>query len=148
VLDVACGQGRHALWLARQGYRVEAVDRDETVLSRLRGIHGIAVTLADLEADAWPYSGQTFDGVIVSRYLHRPLLPLLSEALRPQGVLIYETFMMGNERFGRPSNPDYLLQRDELLEVFSPSLQVIAFEQGVVNRPRAAAIQRICAVRA
>jgi SAM-dependent methyltransferase len=147
VLDVACGAGRHALWLARQGYRVEAVDRNATALACLSGIHGIQTTTADLESEPWPYVGQSFDGVVVSRYLHRLLLPLLPEVLAPQGVLIYETFMEGNERFGRPSNPDFLLKHDELLEAFSGRLQVVAFEQGVVNRPRAAVIQRICAVR-
>ncbi|GBG15840.1 ubiquinone/menaquinone biosynthesis C-methyltransferase UbiE [Novimethylophilus kurashikiensis] len=147
VLDVACGAGRHALLLARLGYRVEAADRNATALARLSGIHGIRTTTADLESEPWPYAGQLFDGVIVSRYLHRPLLPLLPEVLRPQGVLIYETFMEGNERFGRPSNPDFLLKRDELLDAFSGRLQVVAFEQGVVNRPQPAVIQRICAVR-
>lgn len=146
VLDVACGSGRHALWLAGQGYRVEAVDKDAAALAALRGIEHITPRVADLEAEAWPYAGRHFDGVIVSRYLHRPLLPLLAELLAPQGVLIYETFMVGHERFGKPHNPDFLLKSNELLEAFAPRLSVVAFEQGEVRVPKPAVMQRICAV--
>lgn len=146
VLDIASGNGRHALWLAAQGYRVEAVDRDAEALSCLHGIDHISVVAADLESGAWPYAGRKFDGIVVSRYLYRPMLPLLADLLQPQGVLIYETFMVGNERFGKPSNPDYLLRTNELLEVFAPRLKVIAFEQGEVSRPKSAEIQRICAI--
>ena len=148
VLDLASGKGRHALWLAALGHRVEAVDRDEAALSHLCGIANVAAVTADLESGAWPYAGRKFDGVVVSRYLHRPLLPLLADLLHPQGVLIYETFMVGNERFGKPSNPDFLLRTNELLDVFAPRLKVVAFEQGQVSRPKAAEIQRICAINA
>lgn len=146
MLDIACGHGRHALWLAQQGYQVEAVDKDEQVLSRLRGIENIAPVCIDLESGAWPYRGREFDGVVVSRYLYRPLLPLLAEVLRPRGVLIYETFMVGNERFGRPTNPDFLLEPNELVNVFASRLKVVAFEQGEVQKPKPAEMQRICAV--
>lgn len=146
VLDLACGNGRHALWLAQRGYRVEAVDKDEQILSRLRGLENIVPTCADLESGVWPYHGRKFDGIVVSRYLHRPLLPLLPEMLQPQGVLIYETFMVGNERFGRPSNPDFLLEPNELLNVFAGRLRIVAFEQGEVHHPKPAELQRICAV--
>jgi len=83
--------------------------------------------------------------VIVTRYLHRPLLPLLPGILTEGGVLIYETFMLGQERFGRPRNPDFLLRRDELLEAFASSLEILAFEQGEVGEPVSAVVQRICA---
>ncbi len=147
VLDLACGSGRHAAWLARQGFQVEAVDRDAAALSALAGLANTHVLAADLEVGPWPYSGQLFDGIVVSRYLHRPLLPLLAAALAPGGVLIYETFMIGNERHGKPSNPDFLLQPDELLAAYAPLLKIVAFEQGEQLLPKPAVMQRICAVR-
>jgi hypothetical protein len=85
---------------------------------------------------------------VVANYLHRALLPVLLAALRPGGVLIYETFMLGNERFGRPSNPDFLLRPGELLEAVRGELAVVAFEQGEVDIPKSAVVQRLCAVRA
>jgi SAM-dependent methyltransferase len=144
VLDLACGSGRHARWLAEQGWQVEAVDRDGVALAKLSHLQGITPRVADLEQGAWPYHGRSFDGIIVSRYLHRPLLPLLADALGQSGVLIYETFMLGNERFGSPKNPDFLLRPDELLKVFGSRFSVVAFEQGEVQQPRPAVMQRIC----
>lgn len=148
VLDLACGSGRHARWLAGQGWRVEAVDRDATALAELAGIKGVTVRVADLEHGPWPYAGCRFDGIVVTNYLHRPLLPLIEGALALNGVLIYETFMVGNERFGKPSNPDFLLRSQELLELTrAAGLRVLAFEEGEVVEPKLAAVQRICAVR-
>jgi SAM-dependent methyltransferase len=147
VLDLACGSGRHVRWLAGLGYLVEAVDRDAAALASLGDVPGIKVRQADIEADAWPFSGQLFDAVIVTRYLHRPLLPLLPQLLTAQGVLIYETFMVGQERFGRPSNPDFLLHPDELQQAFAPYLKIEAFEQGEFAEPEPAMLQRICARR-
>jgi hypothetical protein len=92
-------------------------------------------------------AGERFEGIVVTNYLYRPLFPRLLDALAPGGVLIYETFMLGNERYGRPSNPEFLLQPGELLEAFGRELTVIAFEQGRVERPKAALIQRLCALR-
>lgn len=146
VLDVACGSGRHARLLAGMGYRVEAVDRDRHALSKLEGISGISPRLADLERGAWPYDEASFDGVIVANYLYRPRLDALIDVLRPNGILIYETFMVGNESLGKPSNPDFLLNPGELLDRVRPRLTVIAFEQGRVDHPRPAFVQRICAV--
>jgi SAM-dependent methyltransferase len=148
VLDLACGSGRHARWLAGRGWQVEAVDRDEAALAGLRDVPGISTHVADLEQGLWPYAKRRFDGIVISRYLHRPLLPLLAVSLNEGGVLIYETFMQGHERYGRPQNPDFLLRPDELLQAFSPSLTVIAFEQGEEQSPRPAVMQRICAVYA
>jgi SAM-dependent methyltransferase len=147
VLDLACGNGRHAVWLAQQGYRVEAVDQDSTLLSGMIQFPNIHLTTADLEAGTWPYAAQQFDGIVVCRYLHRPLFPHIAEALKPGGVLIYETFMQGNERYGNPSNPDFLLQSNELLNVFSQWLTVLAFAQGEEQTPKPAVMQRICAVK-
>ena len=141
VLDLAAGNGRHSIYLSSLGYTVEAVDRD---VCALRGISGITVREADLEQGAWPYSGRQFAGIVVTNYLHRPLFPALIEALAPGGVLIYETFMLGNERYGRPSNPEFLLKPNELLAVTS-GLAVRGFEQGYVVEPKPAMVQRICA---
>lgn len=148
VLDVACGRGRHVRLLAGMGHAVEAVDRDAEALAGLSALPGVTIRVADLEKGPWPYAGRRFDGIVVSNYLHRPLFPHLVAALADGGVLIYETFMSGNERFGRPSNPDFLLRPNELLEAFCGELQVLAFEQGEVARPKPACVQRLCAVRA
>lgn len=148
VLDVACGTGRHARLLAQLGYRVEAVDRDPRALEQLTDEPAINTRVADLESDAWPYPAGSFDGVTVTNYLHRPLFPALLQALRPNGVLIYETFMVGNERFGKPSNPEFLLRPNELFDRLNNCLAVVAFEQGLVEAPKPACVQRICAVSA
>ena len=148
VLDLACGSGRHACYLRKLGWRVTAIDRDEALVASLQGLEGIDARLADLESQPWPLDREVFDGVVVINYLHRPLLAKLISALAEGGVLIYETFAMGNEQYGRPSNPEYLLRRGELLEWIAPQLQVVAFEQGIVSLPKPAVIERICAVRA
>jgi len=147
VLDLACGGGRHARFLASLGHRVEAVDRDVEALAALSGVDGIDTRHADLEGGPWPYYNRVFDGIVVTNYLFRPLLPHLISALGEGGVLIYETFMEGNEQFGRPANPAYLLRRGELLEVVRRRLTVVAFEQGEIASPRRAMVQRICACR-
>ena len=148
ILDLACGGGRHARWLAGEGWPVEAVDRDSAALAGLAGVAGVKVRVADLEHGAWPYAGRRFAGIVVTNYLHRPLLPLIEGALGEGGVLIYETFMVGNERFGRPSNPEFLLRSQELLEVArAAGLRVLAFEEGEVATPKPAMVQRIVALR-
>ena len=118
---------------------------DAQALSALGDLNGAEVRVADIEAGPWPFAPGGFDGVVVTNYLHRPIFPDLVGALRPGGVLIYETFALGNERYGRPSNPDFLLRPGELLERVEP-LAVIAFEQGLVSAPKQAVIQRVCAV--
>lgn len=148
VLDLACGNGRHARFLESIGLLVAAVDRDTEALAALADSPGIARRQADLEGGTWPYGGIRFDGIVVTNYLHRPLFPLLVDALAEGGVLIYETFMLGNERFGRPSNPDFLLRPGELLDVFCGPLTLVAFEQGETARPQPAVVQRLCAVKA
>jgi SAM-dependent methyltransferase len=145
VLDLACGTGRHARWLARLGFEVDAVDRDVTALADRPA--GIAVREADLEGGAWPYPDARFDAIVVANYLHRPLLPVLAGSLEPGGVLLYETFARGNERYGKPSNPDFLLAPGELLEAVRGRLRVLAFEDVTVDAPKAACLQRIAARR-
>lgn len=147
VLDLACGAGRHARMLAGMGFRVEAVDRDAEALAGLAGIPGIETRQADLEGGPWPYFGRGFDGIVVTNYLWRPLMPQLLNALEEGAILIYETFMAGNERFGRPSRPDFLLRPGELLDLVRRRLSIVAFEQGEVAVPAPAMVQRLCAAR-
>jgi SAM-dependent methyltransferase len=145
VLDFAAGSGRHVALLRDRGFAVCAVDRDTTALLAFAG-PSCEVRRIDLEADDCWQLGDGYDGIVVTSYLHRPLLPAIAGALAPGGVLIYETFARGNERLGRPHNPDFLLRPAELLEAFS-TLTVVAFEQGEVSVPRPAVIQRLAAVR-
>ncbi|HEV3008208.1 MAG TPA: class I SAM-dependent methyltransferase [Burkholderiales bacterium] len=138
VLDVASGAGRHARFFATRGLEVIAVDREP------QSIEGVRFVTANLEnGSPWPFAGQRFGGIVVTNYLHRALFPDLVTALDQDGVLIYETFMIGNERFGKPSNPNFLLRPGELLQAFS-ALTVVAFEQGTTGK---AVLQRICVIR-
>ena len=142
VLDVACGAGRHAKFFLNKKLKVVAVDREAQAIPGARFIR------ADLEdGSPWPLAGERFEGIVVTNYLHRPLFATIGESLAPGGVLIYETFMLGNERFGKPSNPAFLLRQGELLEAFK-GLAVRGFEEGRVEEPKPAMIQRLCAVRA
>jgi SAM-dependent methyltransferase len=146
VLDVASGSGRHARWLAQRGHPADAVDRDAEALATLADAPGVTTHCADLENGPWPLGAGRYAGVVVTNYLHRPLFPHLLAALAPRGVLIYETFAVGNERYGRPSNPAFLLKPGELLEVVRGRLRVIAYEDVHVERPKSAMVQRICAL--
>lgn len=144
VLDLAAGSGRHARLACGRGYRVTALDRDT---SQLAAIEGIEVITHDLETGAaWPLADAAFDGVIVTNYLWRPLMPSLPGLLAPGGALLYETFARGHERFGRPSNPAFLLRPGELLEAVRGRLRVVAYEELEVAEPRPAKVQRIAAV--
>jgi SAM-dependent methyltransferase len=146
VLDVACGYGRHSRFFAARGARVTAVDRDEAALATLAGVQGITILRADLEAAAWPFRGLSFDAIVVTRYLHRGLFPDLIDAVADSGVFLYETFAAGNEVYGKPSNPDFLLDPGELLDVVRGRLAIVAFEQGLVEGGAPAVIQRIAAI--
>ena len=148
VLDVASGTGRHARWLAARGHAVDAVDRDAEALATLADAPGVTIHHADIENGPWPFEPGVYGGVVVANYLHRPLFPALVDALAGGGVLIYETFAAGNERYGRPSNPAFLLQPGELLEAVRGLLRVVAYEDLYVEDPKPALIQRICAGRA
>lgn len=133
VLDLAAGSGRHALLLAARGVQVLAVDRDAAALAACAGESRIETRVVDLEAGTWPLAGETFGAIVVANYLHRPSFSHLRAALARDGVLLYETFAVGNERFGRPSNPEFLLRVGELLQLaLEPPhpLTVVAFEQG------------------
>ena len=154
VLDLACGGGRHTRLFAGLGHPVLAVDRDPDALGA-SAAEGVSLLQLDLESEGaehhpdWPLRAGAFAGIVVTNYLHRPLLPALLASLADNGVLIYETFADGNGQFGKPSNPDFLLQPGELLDAVSRAsgLRVLAYEDGYVTTPAPAMIQRICARR-
>ena len=145
VLDLACGSGRHALHLASLGLQVIAVDRDVSLLRAQQLPADLTLLEADLENAPWPFGEKEFDAIIVTNYLHRPLFSKMIATLKTDGILIYETFAMGNEKFGKPSNPAFLLQPGELLDVVRGKMRVIAYEDDYVELPKPAMIQRICA---
>jgi SAM-dependent methyltransferase len=145
VLDVAAGGGRHSRFFADRGHRVTALDRDTGALAGCPGIEIVQVDLED--GSPWPLPGRTFGAVVVTNYLHRPLFPVLLDALAPGGVLLYETFMAGNERFGRPSRPEFLLKDGELLDLARGRLSVTAYEARMISAPKMAMVQRIAARR-
>ena len=162
VLDVACGGGRHTRYFAARGCRVMAVDRDPAAIAALQDVADARVIDLEIEdtVAAWAdarrantgagleASIHSVDAIIVTNYLHRPLLPLLANALNPGGVLLYETFAMGNEAYGKPSRPAFLLQPDELLGIGDGLLTTVAFEQGLIEHVSGAksVVQRLCAV--
>lgn len=149
VLDVAAGGGRHTRLFLARGHQVTAVDRDIGALTDLAAAGRLEILEADLEdGRPWPLGERRFGGVIVANYLYRPLLPAIVAAVAPGGCLIYETFALGNERFGRPSNPDFLLRPGELLEAVRGRMTVVAYENLEVSEPKRAMVQRIAAVRA
>ncbi|CAA7617690.1 bifunctional 2-polyprenyl-6-hydroxyphenol methylase/3-demethylubiquinol 3-O-methyltransferase UbiG [Magnetospirillum sp. SS-4] len=141
VLDVACGGGRHSRLFLDRGHPVTAVDRD---IAQARLADGALRIEADLENGApWPLAGRRFAGVVVTNYLWRPLFPHLLDSLEAGGALLYETFALGNESFGRPRNPDHLLGRGELLDL-ARGLTVVAFEDGIEDGRKV--VQRLAAV--
>ncbi len=148
VLDLACGGGRHVRLFLARSHPVTAVDRDLSALQDLGKRAGLERLEADLEEGrAFPLAGRRFAAVVVTNYLHRPLLPHLVSAVAPGGWLLYETFAAGNERFGKPSNPDFLLRPGELLETVRGHLRVLAYEDLEVTSPKPACVQRISARR-
>ena len=150
VLDVACGSGRHLHWFAKRGHHVTGVDRDISAASAR--VPGAELVCADIESGPWPLTQRDkptvlrqFGLVVVTNYLWRPLWPTILESVAPGGVLIYETFAIGNETVGRPSRPDFLLQSGELLQVCA-ALQIVAYENGTLNDPPRF-VQRVAAIR-
>ncbi len=146
VLDVACGSGRHLRLALSQGYTVVGIDRDLTGVADLKGRPGVELIQADLETgNPFPLRGRTFAGVIVTNYLWRPILPDIVACVAPDGVLIYETFALGQEKLGRPANPDFLLNPGELVDAVRGRLVPIAYEHATLREP-GRIVQRIAAV--
>jgi SAM-dependent methyltransferase len=153
VLDLASGGGRHARLFLEHGHPVTAIDRNGGPLEALASDSGATIIEADMEdenpvfSNGGPLSGQSFKGIIVVNYLYRSLFEELLQALEPGGILIYETFALGNEAFARPRNPDHLLKSGELLELLRGRLQIIAYEHGVTRSAEIPGVkQRLVAV--
>jgi SAM-dependent methyltransferase len=148
VVDIACGGGRHGRLFLERGHPVVFADRDVSGVTDLAGHPGVEIIAADFEGgDAWPLAGRHFAGVVVTNYLWRPILPRIIDLVGAGGLLLYETFALGNEAYGRPRNPDFLLRPGELFEAVRGKLSVLAYEQCVVTDPRPAVIQHIAARR-
>jgi SAM-dependent methyltransferase len=147
VLDLACGGGRHAVFLAGRGYLVDAVDRDLSLSDAVRATPGVDWRQHDLEALPWPYAPGVYQGVVVTNYLHRPLFPNLIGALAVGGVLIYATYSLGQEVLGRPRNPAHLLMPGELLEAVRGHMRVVAYEDVLEGAGAPARVQRLCAIK-
>ncbi len=147
VLDLAAGHGRHTHFFLMRGCRVTAADEDVSGLDGLTSAKTVTIVESDLENGSWPFDAESFDGIVVTNYLHRPHFPHLITSLKPNGVLIFETFGLGNEKLGRPRNPNFLLAPGELLDAFSKELLVVAYEHGIEHTPRPAVRQRLCAIK-
>lgn len=155
VLDLACGSGRNTRFLLAEGFAVTCLDKDDSSFADLAA-SGAKTVVHDLEPGAdegdWLFSSQRFAAIVVCNYLHRPLFPRLLNSLQQGGLLIYETFAMGNEQFGKPSSPRFLLQPGELLQQIHTApespMHVIGYEEGFIAEPKPAMVQRICARKA
>lgn len=146
ILDVACGTGRHAKFFADRGCAVTGLDISNEALQAVAAHSpSVRIVKADIENAPWPLGGETFDTVVVTNYLWRPVFPKLLVSLKDDGILIYETFAVGNETVGKPSRPDFLLKSKELLQLCE-GLHVIAYEEGFLTAPDRF-VQRIVAVK-
>ena len=141
ALDVAAGRGRHTRYLLQLGLDVQAVDIDISHL-QAEEFAGAEILTADLEGDAWPFDADVYNVVLVSNYLWRPHFPEIRRSLKPGGLLVWDTFSAGNEAYGRPSNPEFLLEEGELLQAFS-GFQILDFADGYTEKPTPAMRQSI-----
>lgn len=144
VLDLACGMGRHMRFFHDSSHPVVGVDQAQAAIESVAHL-GEAIQ-ADLENGPWPLTGRSFDAVLVTNYLWRPLWPRILASVAPGGVLLYETFAQGNEAYGKPSRPDFLLAPGELLQVCA-GWTIVAYEHGLLGQPERV-VQRIAAIRA
>jgi SAM-dependent methyltransferase len=148
VLDLAAGSGRHTRLALALGFEVVAADVDTDRLADLAGDPRATIETVDLEdGGPWPFGTGRFGAVVVANYLYRPMLPAIVDAVAAGGLLVYETFARGNERFGRPRNPDFLLAEGELLDAVAGRLSVVAYEHGLIEGPSPRVVQRLCARR-
>ena len=146
VLDLACGSGRNGLYLARKGIPVVFADQDEEKLARIDQI----ICEEQLDAKTWhvdletgqPLAGKKFGAIVVFRYLYRPLFPAIKTSIVPSGLLIYETFNIAQRAYGRPRNPDFLLNDNELATEFG-AWQILHQFEGVVAQPQSAISQLV-----
>jgi len=148
ALDLASGSGHNGRWLMGRGLHVTFLDRDVSAIADLAWAEDAEIIKADLETgERFPILGRQFDCVVVTNYLWRDILDDICKAVTPGGWLIYETFGTGNEAFGRPRNPDFLLRPGELAETVRDSFRIIGYEHGQRDIPSPAVIQRLAAIR-
>ncbi|MAZ02853.1 MAG: SAM-dependent methyltransferase [Sneathiella sp.] len=145
VIDVACGGGRHSLFLLEQGHEVLAVDVDTSAIASFKERRGLTIIKSDLEGAAWPFTPESAGAIVVVNYLWRPLFPYICEALSPGGILLYDTFAQGNEKYGRPRNPDFLLAPGELIERLGETFDILDSFDGYTEEPVPACRQSIAA---
>ena len=148
ILDLACGSGRNGKFLLEKGFNVVFLDRDISLLGWVPKASRSQVVKHDLEnGTRWCFLPCSFDAVVVTNYLYRPIFADLLSIIEEGGVLIYETFSKGNEIYGRPKNPNYLLQPEELIDIVRPSMRIISFKEGYSDEGRKSITQKIVAIK-
>ena len=134
ALDLACGKGRHSIFLSNLGYNVLSVDVDEHKLNCFNG-KLIKKKVLDVEdINNWPLGKKKFNVIIVTNFLNRKIFPSIIKSIKKGGYLIYETFSEGHQKIGRPTNPKYILKPRELLRL-SNKMQLVAYENIYINNP-------------
>ena len=131
LLDFASGNGRNCIPLSKKNIMVTAIDKDQNKLNKYKNINNINTICFDLEtAKEWPLPKENYDVIIVVNYLYRPKIKKIINLLKKDGLLLYETFATGNEKYGRPKNPDFLLNDGELLDIFGKELLALSYYEG------------------
>ena len=143
LLDFASGSGRNSIPLLKKNITITAIDNDQNKLNKYKHFNNINTICFDLEtAQEWPLVKEYFDVIMVVNYLYRPKIKKIINLLKKNGYLFYETFSSGNERYGRPKNPNFLLKDRELLHIFGQDLLPISFFDGKCNYDKKAIKQR------
>jgi tellurite methyltransferase len=142
VLDIAIGNGRNAVYLATMGFQVEGIDISPIAIesalesARAAGVE-IRVQVADLEGN-YHIEKKAYDLIICFNYLQRSLIPDIRNGIRPGGMIVYETFIVDQVRFGKPRDPDHLLEHNELLHMFR-DFRCLSYHEGVIEDRKAVA---------
>ena len=147
ILDVACGSGRHAKFLIQKGHFVTGIDINPKFELNADDQKNNKIIKYDLENNVWPFETDSFDCILVTNYLHRALFPFFIKSVKQNGFIIYETFSLGNEKFGKPSNPDYLLDNNELLNLLKHEMRIISYQDGIVLNNVQKYVQRVFAIK-
>ena len=142
LLDLAMGNGRNAVYMAKLGYEVEGIDISADALNKARALaeeNGVYIKMyhSDLEKGNL-IEEYAYDVIICFNYLQRSLIPQIKEGLRTGGAIVYETFIIDQSQFGRPRNPDYLLKHNELLHMFS-DFRCLRYREGIIENRKAIA---------
>lgn len=147
ILDVACGSGRHTKFLIQKGHFVTGIDINPKFQLKADYQKNNKIIKYDLENNVWPFETNSFDCILVTNYLHRPLFPFFIKSLKQNGFIIYETFSLGNEKFGKPSNPQYLLDNNELFNLLKDEMRIISYQDGIVSNNVQKCVQRVFAIK-